>query len=91
MQDNHAKPEIYRNDQVRAAIQELFSYEDFLAGMEAFVAPQLNKLILDEKDTVRSAEDFQRKVISPFTEHDTVHLHEEIANPVHSIVVIRAL
>lgn len=66
MQDNHAKPEIYRNDQVRAAIQELFSYEDFLAGMKAFVAPQLNKLILDEKDTVRSAEDFQRKVIRPF-------------------------
>jgi hypothetical protein len=66
MQNNHTKPEIYRNDQVRAAIQELFSYEDFLAGMKAFVPPQLNKLILDEKDTVTSAEDFQKKVIRPF-------------------------
>jgi hypothetical protein len=66
MQNKHAKPEIYRNDQVRAAIQELFSYEDFLAGMKAFVPPQLNKLILDEKDGVTSAEDFQKKVIRPF-------------------------
>ncbi|CAA6799044.1 MAG: FIG00938859: hypothetical protein [uncultured Aureispira sp.] len=66
MQKNHTKPEIYRNDQVRAAIQELFSYEDFLAGMKAFVPPQLNKLILDEKDAVQSAEDFQEKVIRPF-------------------------
>lgn len=66
MQNNHTKPEIYKNDQVQAAIQELFSYEDFLAGMKAFVPPQLNKLILDEKDTVRSAEDFQKKVIRPF-------------------------
>ena len=66
MQQNHTKPEIYRDDQVRAAIQELFSYEDFLAGMKAFVPPQLNKLILDEKDAVKTAEDFQKRVIRPF-------------------------
>lgn len=66
MQSNHIKPKIYRDDQVRAAIQELFSYEDFLAGMKAFVPPQLNKLILDEKDAVQTAEDFQKKVIRPF-------------------------
>jgi len=66
MPNNHTKPKIYRNDQVQAAIQELFSYEDFLAGMKAFVPPQLNKLILDEKDSVETAEDFQKKVIRPF-------------------------
>ncbi|WMX12817.1 MULTISPECIES: 1-acyl-sn-glycerol-3-phosphate acyltransferase [unclassified Aureispira] len=63
---NHTKPKIYGDHQVREAIQELFSYEDFLAGMKAFVPPQLNKLILDEKDTVQSADDFQKKVIRPF-------------------------
>lgn len=66
MQSNHSKPEIYRDDQVRAAIQELFSYEDFLAGMKAFVPPQLNQLILDEKDGIKTAEDFQKRVIRPF-------------------------
>lgn len=66
MQKKHTKPEIYKDNQVRAAIQELFSYEDFLAGMKAFVPPQLNKLILDEKDAVKTAEDFQKKVIRPF-------------------------
>lgn len=66
MQNKHTKPEIYKDNQVRAAIQELFSYEDFLAGMKAFVPPQLNKLILDEKDAVKTAEDFQKKVIRPF-------------------------
>lgn len=67
MQDNHTKSGIYTNDQVRAAVQELFNYEDFLAGMEAFIPPELNKLILSVTDTgVESAEDFQRKVIRPF-------------------------
>ncbi|BDS11360.1 1-acyl-sn-glycerol-3-phosphate acyltransferase [Aureispira anguillae] len=66
MQDNNIKPKIYRDDQVRAAIQELFSYQDFLAGMKAFVPVQLNKLILEEKDRVETAHDFQAKVIRPF-------------------------
>lgn len=66
MQDNNSKPNIYRDDQVRAAIQELFSYQDFLAGMKAFVPVQLNKLILEEKDRVETAHDFQKKVIRPF-------------------------
>ncbi len=34
--DKNLKPEIYRDAQVRAAIRELFSYQDFLDGMEAF-------------------------------------------------------
>lgn len=66
MQDNTIQPNIYRDDQVRAAIQELFSYQDFLAGMKAFVPVQLNKLILEEKDHVKTAHDFQKKVIRPF-------------------------
>jgi hypothetical protein len=66
MQENDIKPKIYRDDQVRAAIRELFSYQDFLAGMKAFVPLQLNKLILEEKDQVKTAYDFQKKVITPF-------------------------
>ena len=66
MQQNDIKPEIYRDDQVRAAIRELFSYQDFLAGMKAFVPMQLNKLILEKKDQVETAEEFQQKVIKPF-------------------------
>ncbi len=66
MQKKDTKPEIYRDEQVKAAIQELFSYQDFLDGMEAFVPVQLNKLILEEKDHVETAYDFQKKVIRPF-------------------------
>ena len=66
MQQKDIKPEIYRDEQVKAAIQELFSYQDFLDGMKAFVPVQLNKLILEEKDHVETAYDFQKKVIRPF-------------------------
>ena len=66
MQSKDLKPEIYKDEQVRAAIRELFSYQDFLAGMKALVPLQLNKLILKEKDLVENAYDFQKKVIHPF-------------------------
>ena len=66
MQNKDVKPAIYQDQQVRAAIRELFSYQDFLAGMKAFVPVQLNKLILAEKDHVENAHDFQAKVIRPF-------------------------
>ena len=66
MQDKDTKPEIYRDEQVREAIRELFSYQDFLAGMKAFVPFQLNKLILEEVDLVETAHDFQKNVIRPF-------------------------
>ncbi|MCH2021355.1 MAG: 1-acyl-sn-glycerol-3-phosphate acyltransferase [Saprospiraceae bacterium] len=64
--DKNLKPEIYRDTQVRAAIRELFSYQDFLDGMEAFVPYHLNKLILEEKNHIKTAHDFQKNVISPF-------------------------
>ena len=64
--DKTLKPEIYRDAQVRAAIRELFSYQDFLDGMEAFVPYHLNKLILEEKNHIKTAHDFQKNVISPF-------------------------
>ena len=66
MQQKDIKPEIYRDEQVKSAIQELFSYQDFLDGMKAFVPVQLNKLILEEIDHVKSAHDFQKNVIRPF-------------------------
>lgn len=66
MQNKDIKPAIYQDQQVRAAIRELFSYQDFLEGMKAFVPMQLNKLILEEKDRVENAYDFQAKVIRPF-------------------------
>lgn len=66
MQESDIKPEIYSDHEVRMAIQELFSYQDFLAGMKAFVPVQLNDHILNEVNSIQTAHDFQKNVISPF-------------------------
>ena len=59
-------PEIYCDNQVREAISELFSYQDFLDGMNDFLPTYLNKLILEEKQYVQTVVDFQKKIGVPF-------------------------
>lgn len=66
MQNNELRLETYRNEEVRAAIQELFSYPAFLDGMKAFLPPQLGEYILQAKEDVETAYDFQKEVIYPF-------------------------
>lgn len=56
---------IYSDEEARAAIQELFSYDKLLQGMQAFLPAPLFDLILREKDQVNSVRDFQEKIARP--------------------------
>lgn len=65
MQDLDNQPGIYRDEDVAQAIQELFSYQSLLDGMSSFLPGDLGKLILEEKNGIKSIHDFQRNIISP--------------------------
>lgn len=58
--------ETYRDDEVQEAIQELFGYPAFLAGMKNFLPAELNAHILQAKDHAETAYDFQKNIIYPF-------------------------
>jgi 1-acyl-sn-glycerol-3-phosphate acyltransferase len=66
MQDLELRLEPYRDEEVKAAIQELFSYSSFTDGMKAFLPEQLNTLFLQIKNNIETAFDFQKNIIAPF-------------------------
>lgn len=66
MQINDSRLDLYSDEEVQQGIQELFSNDKFVAGMEAFLPQELNQYILKTKDEVKSIYDFQSKITSPF-------------------------
>lgn len=66
MQELELRLEPYRDDEVKAAIQELFSYPSFIDGMKTFLPEQLNALFLQIKNNIETAFDFQKNIIAPF-------------------------
>ncbi len=64
MQDEKG-PAIFNDGEAKAAIQELFGYQNLLQGMKAFLPPVLNDMILSAKDQVNSVRDFQEKIAYP--------------------------
>lgn len=65
MQTDELRPEILQDEDVKAAIAELFGYEALLGGMKNFLPPALYDLILREKEQVNSVEDFQTRIVLP--------------------------
>lgn len=65
MQTDELRPEILQDEDVKAAIAELFGYEALLGGMKNFLPPALYDLILHEKEQVNSVEDFQTRIVLP--------------------------
>ncbi|MDX1940973.1 MAG: 1-acyl-sn-glycerol-3-phosphate acyltransferase [Saprospiraceae bacterium] len=66
MQHNEIRLEIYQDDEVQAAIQELFAYQSMLDGMKAFLPESLYSLILQSKDNIKNSHDFQKNIIYHF-------------------------
>lgn len=66
MQEKDIRLELYNQEEIKQAIRELFSYQQFLDGMKAFLPGQLLNQILQIKDTIQTAHDFQEKMIHPF-------------------------
>ncbi len=65
MQDMDNQPGVYRDEDVTQAIQELFSYQNLVGGMRSFLPEELCKLVLDEKNRVKTVLDFQKNIIAP--------------------------
>lgn len=65
MQTDELRPEILQDEDVKAAIAELFGYEALLGGMKNFLPQALYDLILHEKEQVNSVEDFQTRIVLP--------------------------
>ncbi len=65
MQQEENRPSIYTPDEIIPALHELFGYDSLLAGMQAFLPPELCTFILQEKNKVKSVDDFQRHIILP--------------------------
>ena len=60
--------DLYSDEEVQQAIKELFSHEKFVVGMKAFLPEALNEHILSVKNDVKSIQDFQANITSPFLE-----------------------
>lgn len=58
-------PYIFSDEEARAAIQELFSFQSLIQGMKAFLPEPLFQLIMTEKDRVNSVRDFQERIARP--------------------------
>jgi hypothetical protein len=65
MQEELSQPSIYTPEEIVPALQELFGYDSMLDGMHAFLPTELCTFILQEKNRVRSVDDFQRQIILP--------------------------
>jgi len=57
---------IYNDNEAKAGVQELFSYEKFVTGMNGFLPPALSSQILASHKDISSIYDFQKDVIHPF-------------------------
>lgn len=58
--------EAYTDAELQAALQELFSFPQFVAGMQKILPANLYNDILSNKDQVKGILDFQKKIIQPF-------------------------
>jgi hypothetical protein len=58
-------PYIFNDDEARAAIQELFSFQSLIQGMKAFLPEPLFQMFMAEKDRVNSVRDFQERIARP--------------------------
>lgn len=65
MQDTENQPGIYRDEDVAHAIDELLEHQSLLDGMRSFLPEDLCAQILEQKNRVKSVQDFQQKIISP--------------------------
>lgn len=66
MQETPFRLEPFRDDEIEAAIEELFSYQGFLDGMKLFLPEPLLHHILHAKEEIHTAADFQTKIVAPF-------------------------
>lgn len=66
MEKQVLKLEAYGDKELQAALKELFSFSDFLLGMERFLPQPLFQHILVQKDKVKTIFDFQKNIIRPF-------------------------
>lgn len=66
MSESSIRLERYADEEVRAAIEELFGYPSFINGMKAFLPEALSTLILQAKSQIQNAFDFQKQIIAPF-------------------------
>ena len=66
MQDHDLGLRMYEGDELRFAIEELFSYESFLDGMKTFLPEQLYTWILGTVTNIETVFDFQKNIIHPF-------------------------
>ena len=56
----------YDAKEVRAAVQELFSYESFQRGLRMFLPEEMRQKILSAKEDIFDAQDAQTKLVLPF-------------------------
>jgi len=66
MQATPFRLEPFRDDEIEAAIAELFSYPAFIEGMKLFLPEPLQQQIMQAKDHIHTANDFQSKLVAPF-------------------------
>jgi len=66
MDNQELKLEAYGDDELQAALKELFSFSDFLLGMKSFLPDTLYQHIMKQKDEVETILDFQKSIIRPF-------------------------
>jgi len=66
MNEPELRLEAYTDNELQEALKELFSFEEFVMGMQSFLPKPLFEHILKEKDGMRTILDFQRVIIRPF-------------------------
>lgn len=66
MQSTPFRLEPFRDDEIEAAIAELFSYPAFTEGMKLFLPEPLQQQIMQAKAQIHTAADFQSKLVAPF-------------------------
>lgn len=58
----------FTDEEVPAAVQELFNHSGFLKGMETFVSKPFYNYILKAKDNIKTIDELQQRLIVPFIE-----------------------
>jgi glycerol-3-phosphate O-acyltransferase len=58
--------EPFHDDEIPTAIAELFSYPAFLEGLRLFLPEAMQQQVLQAKDHIHTAADFQSKLVAPF-------------------------
>lgn len=66
MQATPFRLEPFRDDEIKAAIAELFSYPAFTEGMKLFLPEPFQQQVMQAKDHIYTAADFQSKLVAPF-------------------------